>query len=140
MGSRLPISSNEENPCAHWTRRSHGRFLHVQIFGFNDGGSALVSLNSETETYRKNPRRLILVQVEYIGCEIYFLVGETHKDPTLDVDFGLVGPSSLADQSKSKPIHGRDAQLRPVIEEASFRIARVEDKLAFARKLELPIA
>src|SRR6267378_5905265 len=60
--------------------------------------------------------------------------------PTEKIDVGLVGPRSLAHQTKSKPIHERDAQLRPVIKKASLRIARVEDKLSFTGELELPIS
>src|SRR6266403_2570704 len=96
--------------------------------------------NSKTDTHRKDPRRFTLVQIEDVGREIYFLVGKTHEQSTLDIDVSLVGPRSLAHQTKSKPIHGRAAQLRPVVEEVSLRIARVEDKLAFTGKLELPIS
>ena len=53
--------------------------------------------NSKTHACGKDPRRFIPVQIEYVGCEIYFLIGETHEKSALDIDVGLVGPRSLAD-------------------------------------------
>jgi len=61
--------------------------------------------NSKTHAYSKDPCRLTLVQIEYVGCEIDFLVRETHEESALDIDVGLIGPRSLPHQSKSKPIH-----------------------------------
>jgi len=61
--------------------------------------------NSKTHAHRKDPRRFIPVQIEYVSCEIYFLIGETHEQSALDIDVGLVGPCSLAYQAESKPIH-----------------------------------
>src|SRR5207302_9914667 len=86
--------------------------------------------NSKTRAHRKDPRRFIPVQIEYVSCEIYFLIGETHEQATLDIDVGLVGPCSLAHQAESKPIHRCDAQLRPGVKEASLRSAYVEAELA----------
>src|SRR5438067_11882451 len=93
---------------------------------------------SKTYAHGKDPRRPILVEIEVVRCDIYFLVGETHEQSALDIDIGLIRPRSLAYQTKSKPIHWRDAQLGPVVEEVSIRIARVEDELAFTGKLEFP--
>ena len=61
--------------------------------------------NSKTHAHSKDPRRLVLVQIEYVGCEIHFLVGETYEHSALNIDIGLVDPRALAYQSKSKPIH-----------------------------------
>ena len=61
--------------------------------------------NSKTHTHRKDPRRFVPIRIEYVSCEIYFLVGETHEQSALDIDVGLVGPRSLAHETKSKPIH-----------------------------------
>jgi hypothetical protein len=61
--------------------------------------------NSKTHAHRKDPRRFIPVQIEYVSCKIHFLIGETHEQSTLDIDVGLVGPCSLAHQAESKPIH-----------------------------------
>src|SRR5438046_8372465 len=96
--------------------------------------------NSKTDTHRKDPRLFTLVQIEYVGSIIDFLVGETHEQSTLDIDVSLVGSRALAHQTKSKPIHGREAQLRPVVEEVSLRISHVENKLTFTGKLNLPIS
>ena len=60
---------------------------------------------SKTHAHRKDPRLFIPVQIEYVSCEIYFLVGETHEQSALDIDVGLIGPRSLAHEAKSKPIH-----------------------------------
>ncbi len=65
--------------------------------------------NSKTHTHRKDPGRFILIQIEDVGRKIHFLIGETHEKSALDIDAALVGPRALADQTKSKPIHGRDA-------------------------------
>src|SRR5205823_9985141 len=102
--------------------------------------SLFIRQDSEVHTHRKDPGWMRLIQIEDVGCEIYFFVGETHQQSALDIDIRLIGPRSLAHQTKSKPIHRRDAELRPAVEEVSLRIARVEDELAFAGKLELPIS
>ena len=61
--------------------------------------------NSKTHTHRKNPRRFIPVEIEYVSGEIYFPIGETDEQSALDLDVGLVSPRSLAHETKSKPIH-----------------------------------
>src|SRR5205814_9423816 len=71
--------------------------------------------NSKIHANRKNPSRFSLVQIEDIGREIHFLIGETHEKSALDIDIGVIGPRSLAYQTNSKPIHRRDAQLGPVV-------------------------
>ena len=71
----------------------------------HDGNGDDEEHNSETHAHRKDPRRVAMVQIEYVGREIHFLVGETHEQSALDIDIGLIGPRSLAYQSKSKPIH-----------------------------------
>src|SRR5207247_11364266 len=62
--------------------------------------------NSKTDTHRKDPCRFTLVHIECVGREIYFLVGETPEQSTLDIDASLIGSRSLAHQTKSKPIDG----------------------------------
>ena len=62
----------------------------------HDGNGDDEEHNSETHAHRKDPRRLTLVQIEYVGCEIYFLVGETYEESALNINIGLVGARSLA--------------------------------------------
>src|SRR3954467_6020313 len=62
-------------------------------------------IGSETQTDCKDPGGLTLVQVEHVSCEIHFLIRETQEDSALNIDVALVGPGSLADQTKAKPIY-----------------------------------
>src|SRR5207249_9932419 len=64
-----------------------------------------VEHNSKTDAHRKDPRLFTLVQIEYVGGEIYFLVGETHEQSALDIVVSLVVPRALAHLTKSKPSH-----------------------------------
>src|SRR4051812_17313827 len=58
-------------------------------------------IGSETQTDRKDPGGLTVVQVEDVSCEIHFLIRETHEDSALNIDVGLVSTGSLAHQAKS---------------------------------------
>ena len=60
---------------------------------------------SKTHAHRKDPRLFIPVQIEYVSCEIYFLIGETREQSALNIDVGLVSPRLLAHKAESQPIH-----------------------------------
>src|SRR4029434_1918143 len=62
------------------------------------------------------------------------------EQSALDIEVCLVGSRSLADQTKSKPIHRCDTQLRPTVKETSRRVARVEDIFTLAVEFQLPPA
>src|SRR5215510_15819894 len=93
--------------------------------------------DSKVKPHREHPQRFV-VWIEHVSGQVHPFEREAHEQTALDITVALVEACALRHEAEAEPFHRCQRQLRPVVEEAIRRMARVEDILALAVEFELP--
>lgn len=74
-------------------------------------------------------------KTKYVDREVHVLMGETHQNPALHVENGVVDPGSLRHQTRLQPFQRRVRDLVPTVEKVAAAILGIEYILTVAVEL-----
>src|ERR1700704_2208086 len=89
---------------------------------------------SKVEAEGENNSRVGPAGIEYVGCEVDFLVGEANEQTALDVKVSVVGLCPLGYKARATPVSRRVGQVHPAVEKTTRVVFCVEHIFTFGRE------
>src|SRR5882762_10166375 len=120
------LGSGERWECRLHPLHLPSRFERVAL--------AMRKSESKVEAEGENNSRVGPAGIEYVGCEVDFLVGEANEQTALDVKVSVVGLCPLGYKARATPVSRRVGQFHPAVEKTTRVVFCVEHIFAFGRE------